>query len=299
VAGVLLARAKGIPLGAAIPVAAGFLLEYPFYLVTGFASVRERLAGPALPAVLTGSMVLPYLACCGGAIPFHWMALARLAALPLAVSLWYRVLPHARLVDIGFLALVGAVMLGHYFDAIYPRFFGQHLDVLGAIGLVHVVVLTLTLERRVAETGWGFWPNGREWAIGALHYAGFVVVGTPLAWGLKAIEFSGRRADVWVIAGTFFGFLWVSSLADEFLFRGVLQQWMEDWSRSRTAALVGASVIFGLAHLWFRGFPNWKWVPLATVLGLFCGHARNQAGGIRASAVMHALVVTTWRALLG
>jgi hypothetical protein len=56
------------------------------------------------------------------------------------------------------------------------------------------------------------------------------------------------------------------------------------------------SLLFGLAHLWFRSFPNWRWVPVAAVLGWFCGRARNQAGSIRAGMVTHVLVVTTWRA---
>jgi hypothetical protein len=35
---------------------------------------------------------------------------------------------------------------------------------------------------------------------------------------------------------------------------------------------------------------------VAGTLGWFCGHARNQAGGIRAAVVVHALTVTAWRA---
>ena len=298
VAGMVFAQAKNIPVWAAIPVLAAFLVEYPFYLVTGFATERERLAGPALPLILTGSMLLPYLLCCCGAIPFQWIALIRLAALPLALSLWYRVLPPSKATDIVFLLLIGWVMLGHYFDGIYPRFHGQHLDALGAAGLVHVMVLVLMLERRIPETGWGFWPNRREWAIGVLHYLGFLAVGAPLGLALKAFQVGIRPVNGWILAATFFGFLWVSSLSEEFLFRGAIQGWMEDWTRSRMAALLLTAAIFGFAHLWFGGFPNWKWVPIAAVLGLFCGHARNQAGSIRASAAMHALVVTTWRAFL-
>ena len=56
------------------------------------------------------------------------------------------------------------------------------------------------------------------------------------------------------------------------------------------------SAVFGLVHLGFGGqFPNWRWVAVATVLGWCCGHARNQAGGIRAGVVTHALAVATWR----
>jgi membrane protease YdiL (CAAX protease family) len=88
----------------------------------------------------------------------------------------------------------------------------------------------------------------------------------------------------------------VLSLSEEFLVRGVLQQWIEDWTLSRSGALLIASAIFGLLHLWMGGFPNWKWAIVAGVLGWFCGRARNQAGSIRASMVTHALVATTWRA---
>ena len=44
-AGIFYARARGIPGWAALPVVAAFLIEYPFYLVTGFPRVRERVAG--------------------------------------------------------------------------------------------------------------------------------------------------------------------------------------------------------------------------------------------------------------
>jgi len=306
VAGLGFARAKGIPFAAALPVIAAFLAEYPFYLLAGFPAVRQRLAGlyvvhpgrasSALPAILTGSLLLPYLLCSMGAIRLDSLALVRLAALGLAISLWYVILPAAMLPDAAFLALIGWVTLGHYFDGIYPRFFGQHLEILGAVGLLHVVALTLMLQRPIAETGFGFWPNQREWIIGVRHYFFFLLVGGPLALALGTARLAAIPAPLWIVIGTFFGSLWVSSLAEEFLFRGVLQQWMEDWTGNVHAALLLASIVFGLAHLWFRGFPNWRWVPVVTVLGWLCGRARNQAGSIRSSVVTHALVVTTWRA---
>jgi membrane protease YdiL (CAAX protease family) len=295
VAGLVFARAKGIPLAAALPVIAAFLAEYPFYLVVGFPAVRQRLSSPALPVILTGSLLLPYLLCCLGAIRMDPVAVIRLAALGLAISLWYVILPAAALLDATLLALIGWVTLGRYFGGIYPRFFGQHLDVLGAIGLLHVLALTLMLQRRIPETGWGFWPIQREWIIGARHYLFFLLLGGPLALALRSARFTAVPAPWWVVIGTFFGTLWVSSLAEEFLFRGVLQRWIEDWTGHAQLALLLASIVFGLAHLWFRGFPNWRLVPVVTVLGWLCGRARNQAGSIRASVVTHALVVTTWR----
>ncbi len=333
-AGILYVRAKGIPVTAALPVIAAFLIAYPFYLVTGFPAMRDHLAGPRLKWFLLAAVVLPYLACCCGAIEFHWYNLVRVAALALTISLWYVVLPgrtrlpvwqghsadredrpndapndasndrrgglsHA-LADLAFLAVIPAVVLGGYFDPIYPPYLGQKLNVLRHMTFLPVFVLVLMLERRVRETGYGFAPNGREWRIGVLHYLYFLPIGGAVAFLLHAVT-PHQPAALWKIAGTFLGFLWVIGLSEEFFFRGVLQQWIEDWTRNRSAALAIASIVFGLVHLGFRGFPfpNWRWALLAGIMGWFCGHARNQAGSIRASAVTHALVVATWRAFLG
>src|ERR1035441_6044014 len=47
-AGILYARAKGIPGWIALPVIAAFCIEYPFYLVPAFPTLRERFAGTRL-----------------------------------------------------------------------------------------------------------------------------------------------------------------------------------------------------------------------------------------------------------
>ncbi len=297
-AGTLYARFKGIPNWAALPVLAAFLVTYPFYLVPAFPGLRDRLAGVPLIGYLTACSVLPYLLCCCGAVRFQWEGLARLIALALTFSLWYVVLPAKPLVDVGFLAFIAAVLLGKYLNTIYIPLYPPFKDiiVLGHIALIEIVVMVLMTVRRVKDAGYGFLPNWAEWRIGALHFIYFVPIGLPLALVLRAVRFA-PPAPVWKIAGTFFGFLWVVALSEEFFFRGVLQQWMEEWTRNRTAALAITSCLFGLVHLGFGGrFPNWPWVAVVGVLGWFCGHARNQAGSIRAGMVTHALVVTTWRA---
>ncbi len=299
-AGVLYARARGIPSWAALPAVAAFLVEYPFYLVPAFPELRERFAGPRLPGFLAAAAVAPYLAACSGAVEFQWGSLVRLLALALAFGLWYVVLPAAPGCDIAFLALVPCVLLGKYFDPVYaPLHAGfkdlKNLIVLGHLSLIVMAVMALMVERRIHETGFGFAPDWREWRIGALHYVYFAAIGFPLALALGAVRFGAVR-PVWYMAAIFLGTLWVVALSEEFFFRGVLQQWIEEWLWSPRAALAIASVLFGLVHLGFRGFPNWRWALLVAVLGWFCGRARNQAGSIRAGMVTHALAVTTWRA---
>jgi membrane protease YdiL (CAAX protease family) len=294
-AGVLYARLKGIPSWAAFPVLAAFLVEYPFYLVPGFPELRDRLSDAVLPLFLTVSVALPYLTVSLGLSQFQWAGLLKLVALALALSLWYRILPAHPLSDAAFLAVVAAVLLGHYFDRIYTTPYpGLKIAYLGHISLIPICVLVLLITRHVPGTGFGFIPNSKEWRIGLLHFLGFLPVGALIAIPLKAVHVSAP-APLWKAAGTFLAFLLVAALFEEFLVRGVLQQWLEEWTWNRTAALWLTSALFGLAHLWYRSFPNWRWALIAGSLGWFCGHARNQAGSIRAGVVTHALVVTTWR----
>jgi membrane protease YdiL (CAAX protease family) len=291
--GIGYALVKGIPLHTALPVIAAFLAEYPFYLVAGFPEARERLAGRWLPVWLATSAILPYLICCCGGIPFQWLALIRLAALAIAVCFWYVILPARPLFDAGFLVLFAAVMVGRYFQSIYPVFYRQHIDFLGHLALFHMAVLVLILERRVPETGYGFWPNWNEWRIGILNFLFFVPCGAVLAVILHSTHFIAPRL-LWG-AANFAGFLFILGLIEEFLFWGVLQRWLLEWGCNAIAAMALTSILFGLVHFWFRG---WPWVPIAAVMGWFCGRARNQAGSIRAGVVTHALVVATWRAFL-
>jgi hypothetical protein len=300
-AGAAYARLKGIPMWAAGPLLAAFLAVFPFYLVPAFPEWRERFAGRNLAPYLFVSAVLPYLIACSGASAFQWAGLARVAALALAFALWFVVLPRGWICDLAFLALFPAVLLGHYSDAVYrplyPRI-ARELAVLSHVVLIQMTVMVLMVARRVPETGYGLIPTAREWRIGALHFLYFLAGGLPLAYLLHAIRLREHPAPAWSVAGTFLGFLWVISLSEEFLVRGVLQGWLEEWLARRTAALVVAAAVFGAMHLWFTTypFPNWRWAIIATVLGLCCGHARNQAGGIRAGVVTHALAVATWRA---
>ncbi|MGA2135939.1 MAG: CPBP family intramembrane glutamic endopeptidase, partial [Bryobacteraceae bacterium] len=89
---------------------------------------------------------------------------------------------------------------------------------------------------------------------------------------------------------------WIVALPEEFFFRGLLQQWLTQWTGKPALALVGASILFGAAHLGFRAFPNWKFALAAAVAGWFYGRAYQQAQSIRAGMLTHALVVTLWRA---
>lgn len=300
--GVVYARLKGIPYWAALPVLAAFLLEYSFYLVSGFASARERLAvwlpGMRLPWALSLSALPPYLVYSLGTGRFHWLALVLLVALASAVAFWYVVLPRSPLTDAGFVLLLAGLVLGKCFDPIYlSPVTGLHIEILGQLMLIHVAAIVMLMERRMTDIGFGFLPNRKEWNIGIRHFLYFLPAGFPLALALGAMRFDPGAFQFWKAAGTFLGILWVVALSEEFLFRGVLQQWIGAWTGRPQVALVLTALLFGSVHLPFRSFPNWKFALVAAVAGWFYGRAYNQARSIRASMVTHACVVTVWRTL--
>jgi membrane protease YdiL (CAAX protease family) len=279
-------------------VVAAFLLEYLFYLAAGFETIRDWLAdrfGPAPRGLLLAtSGLIPYLIYSIPTHQFHWMSLARVAALALTISLWYVILPRTPLFDGLFLVLIAAVMLRKFFDPIYtsPLAALRSLAVLGHLMLIHLAILAMLVERR-AKVEFGFIPSRREWEAGIRNFLWFLPAAVPIALLLHVVRPGAFTFVWWKEAGTFLGSLWVVSLSEEFFFRGLLQNWLRDWLHNSTAALVLTSALFGLVHLPFRGFPNWRIVLLTAILGWFCGRAFYQTGSIRASMVTHALVVAT------
>jgi len=293
-AGWLYARSKGIPAWVAVPVLAAFLVEYPFYLLPACAEVRQRFEG-SVPWLVV-SFVAPYVLYASNTGQFRWLALAQLLALATALCLWYRILPAAPLVDGAFLVLVAAVVLRGYFEPIYTSPYpGLHLEILGHVALTRLCGMVMLVERRVPGVGYGFIPSFEEWKIGVRHFVYFLIAGIPLAWATRLVRL-GPGMPVWKIAATFAGMLWVVALSEEFFFRGLLQQWMTEWTGRPGWALAGTSILFGAVHLGFRQFPNWRFALAAAVAGWFYGRAYRQAQSIRASMVTHALVVMVWRA---
>ena len=286
-----------IPWQTALP---AFVLEVTFYASLASDRVRARLEKlpPILfAALLTVSAILPYCLATTAFGTFQWKGLASIAALAAAVSFWYILLPKKPATDLLLLVFMTAVWLGKLFTLWYLCPFPKlYLPVLGQLMWFRTGLFAMLSIRRVKGVGFGFWPLRREWEIGAVYFAIFMPLAAILAW---AIGFAGPRIPPlgWektslLAIGTFFGFLWVVALAEEFFFRGLLQQWLTGWLHSELAGLIAASLLFGSVHIFFKTFPNWRFALLASLAGIFFGLAFQRARSIRASMVTHALVAT-------
>jgi uncharacterized protein len=298
------ARLKGIPEWAALPVAAAFLIEIPFYLLPAFQTPRAwfgRLKKTRAAWLLTASAVAPWLVyspATGEARLAHFLFLLAIA---LALAFWYVALPAAPVSDALFLATIAAIYLSKIFDRIYlspiPKL---SISVLGHLMLIRLAALAIITFRGDVKAEYRFLPHRREWLTGLRYFGMMLPVIAFLYWALGLVQMrahpNGIGLTVLLAIGTFFAILWVVALSEEFFFRGLLQQWIERWTGSPATALMAASLVFGCVHLGFhRIFPNWRWALVAAVLGVFCGLAWRKSRSVQAAMVTHALIVTVWQ----
>ena len=288
----------------ALAVVPAFLIEFGFYLAPGFVAVRKRfdaLGSKELRgALLAASGVIPYLIEILRGHTFHWGRCVELLALILVAAFWYVWIRPGMLADFLFLGFMAAVYLARLFDPIYgPLTSHVSLGVLGQLMWIHIGLLAVLSLRSLDDVPFGFVPTREEWRIGARHFLFFLPVGAALAYVVQLGQFSPHPRSWWqfglLLVLTFWGILWVVSLAEEFFFRAFLQRVIARGAHSEIAGLLAASALFGLAHLPFRKFPNWRMAIVTAALGFFCGLSLLRARSVRASMVTHALVATTWR----
>lgn len=213
-----------------------------------------------------------------------------LGAMAAAFVMASRVLSRARYGWAAVLALAAAPVLLKAFRPLYPPAGELRMEFLGQLMWIRTAVLTVMRDLKPEGVGFGFWPGAREWKTGVRYFLLLapVALALSLATGFArpAWPEGGAAAVALNAVATFFGILWVVALSEEFFFRGLLQPRIGLWA---------ASALFGLAHLGFREFPNWRFAVVAAVAGVFYGLAFRAGGGIRASMVTHALTVVFWR----
>lgn len=282
-------------------------LEATLYAATGFAAVRERL-GRLRPAMLASvlwiSALLPWSVYSIGTGTFDGRSFAVLLILTAAVAYWYVVLPQTFVTDVSLLILVAGITLSKVFKETYETPYPKvALDFLGKLMLIRLSVFVFLLLRKADSVNYGFLPTRTDWKVGVRYYLRFLPFGVALGYAMGYIQIVMPPQPAWQIPlltiGTFLGILWVVALSEEFLFRGLLLPWLDKLLASPLSALVITSILFGLAHLPFRGPWNWKHAAITAVLAWFCGQAYQETKGIRAPMVTHALVVTTWFMVFG
>ena len=288
-----------IPFPLAFGAAVAVWIEASLYAATGVPKVRDWFAKLPNKSFWLAVSALPAYLLYG--LGVHWDVLAGLVITSFAVSYWFTLLPEdSDWTDIGFLLLVACGLLLKPFPRWFPPLAGnlKQAEFIGHLLWIRLAFWALLGIRKRSPAGFGFLPSARDWTIGLRQFLFSVPVFAVLLWILKTAQWKDHLS--WtqtplVLAGTFVGILWVVALSEDFLTQGILLPILTRWTSSEWAGLAITSVSFGLVHLSYRGFPNWRMVLLAGVLGGFLGRAMQLAGSVRACMVTHALAVAVYR----
>lgn len=302
------AASRHLPEAVVIPIVAAFLMQISFYLALGFPEMRGWLARcfspPRLAAIAVVWAMTPYLIYSLPTGVFRFSALAKLGGLAGTLSFVFIVFPvkGSRLTwpDVLAAGTIAAALLSGVLRQVYlSPIPGLRLESMGHVMIIGLGAMAFLCLRQVEGTGFRFQTSREEWKTGIKQLLLFLIPGAPLALLTGAVHFQPVRTEPWLYplqaAGTFLGMYAVVALSEELFFRGVLQNLSAANLGGTTPAQAAASIIFGLCHLPFRGFPNWRFAALATLLGWFCGQAYRETRSVVASSLTHALAISAWR----
>jgi membrane protease YdiL (CAAX protease family) len=273
------------------------LLGMLLFAARGVAERLARSMGPTTSFLLGTCMFLTYLVYLLGtgtfAVP-RAMVMAGFIFVPLGVAMAAHGAAPGAWQD--FLVLAGLwvfVKLGpsHWLWP-YP---GGHLAYVSSVLMaVNVSLITFVLMRGTNGVGYSIgWGKGwGRYVTGSFLF--FACIAIPLGLKMHFIAFAPQWGRWNTFAGLSIAILLFTAWPEEFLFRGLLQNLLSKASKSDVAGWWTSSVLFGLSHITNMGFPNWRYVILATLAGLLYGWTWKKSGSIFASALVHAAVDVTW-----
>lgn len=289
------------------PAFAAMLTCFAFLLLTtlifsarGFSDAISSKLGPASGVLLGVSVLLAYLlyAIGTGTVLLSRAALiAALLFLPLALALWAGNVAAGVWQD--FVSIVGIWVIVKFGPRqwLWPYPEGKMGHVLTVLVAVNAAIASFLLVRCVKGVGYSIgW--GKRWGLYVLGaFLAFACIAIPLGTTMHFIRFEPQWGKWGAYIGISLGILVFTAWPEELLFRGLLQNFLSKASKSELAGWWTASVLFGFSHITNLGFPNWRYVILAMIAGLFYGWVWRRTGSIFASALVHAAVDAVWHFL--
>jgi CAAX protease family protein len=179
---------------------------------------------------------------------------------------------------------------------------GLSLPIPKLIG-VDLAFLLFLVIRPVEGLGYSFRLTRRDGVRALQAFGAFAVVGLPLGFAIRFIGLQPAPFHPGEWALSLAGIYLLIAVPEELLFRGIIQNLIEQRFGRNWITLVAASLIFGAAHLdnATTGYPvpNFAYMLMATLAGLAYGWAWRRSGKITTAAVTHTLVDWLWGVVLG
>jgi membrane protease YdiL (CAAX protease family) len=267
-----------------------------------FGCAAERVARAvgrwplALRVGLPALFVLPYVMVSISAHIFQWTWFALYAVLPVAIA-WLLMRAarsdpqqHGDWRDAFILLALGLAVDLRWFESAWP----SGLRALNELLLVDAGLYGFLAIRQLSGAGFDFRLKWSDWKTGLRELVFFapVVIVLGLVLGFihphRNLPGIGSALLRWVLIFFF------TAVPEELFFRAWVQNLLER-RVGRRAALVIASILFGLSHFNKRSVHfNWPYVLLATIAGIFYGRAWRENRRVPASTITHATVDWLW-----
>jgi len=195
--------------------------------------------------------------------------------------------------DAVILLVLGLAADLRWFEAAWPA----GLRALNELLLVDVGLYGFMAVRQLDGAGFDFHLKWSDAKSGLRELAFFTPIVLVLGLAIGFIHPHANWPAVWKAALTWIGIFLFVAVPEELFFRAWVQNFLER-RLGRRAALVIASVVFGLSHFNKRNpvgvHFNWRYVILATIAGIFYGRAWRERRRVPASGITHACVDWIW-----
>jgi len=265
--------------------------------------LSDRLAsrfGPSAGYLLAAAAFFAYLIYALGTNTFSILHAATAAAfvfLPIALTASAGNHPPGAWQDFLTVAAIWVAVKFGPAQSLWPYPAGRFAHVLTTLLALNVAIAAFLLLRRFQGAGYTVgW--GRHWGFFVLaSFAVFAGLAILLGRAIHFISFAPHWNEWKTLPFTAAAIFIFTAWPEEFLFRGLLQNMLARTSKSDLVGWWTASVLFGFAHITNGGFPNWRYVLLASIAGFFYGWTWHKTGSIFASAIVHALVDALWHFL--
>jgi len=279
---------------------AGFLALMLLFAAAGVPDRLASLAGPAAGWLLGVALLFLYVLYGAGSRTFSFSRLAAVAAflfLPLSLLAAAGDKPPGSWHDFLTLAFVWAAVKFGPTHWLWPYPGGRLAYIFTVVAAVDLALAGFVLLRRTKDVGYQIaWAS--HWTV---HIVGplllFALIAVPLGIHIHFIAYEPRFQEWKAFVPLSVGILFFTAWPEELLFRGLLQNLASRAAASETLGWIVASVLFGFSHITNLGFPNWRYVLLASIAGLSYGWTWRKTGSIFASALVHASVDILWHFL--
>ncbi|HLX00234.1 MAG TPA: CPBP family intramembrane glutamic endopeptidase [Candidatus Acidoferrales bacterium] len=261
-------------------------------------SVQRFLAAPIawlLAVPILGAYAI-YAVGTGNSTSWHWMIVAAYVLVPLALlSLREGSAPAWN----DYLALIAIPIPVKrlWLSGLWPYPDGHAAHLMTVLLGMNVAVAGFLFIRGLDGIGYSLsWSTKQTFHV----VAGIVfvaIVDIPAGLALHFLHWAPGHAGWRSFPVTTIGIFFFTAWPEEFVFRGLLQNLLSRSLKNEKWAWMAASVIFGLSHITNGGFPNWRYVLLATFAGICYGWTWRRSGTIFASAIVHTVVDVIWHFL--